>query len=141
MPILFPIAAFSFINLLITEKILFAYFYRKPPMYDNKMNDGALKILQFVPLFMLSFGYWQLGNREIFFNSEGDHGIFDGMSHTLMMLIFLPFFLFFPKFLQWIRRIAYFLKIWHQIEGIDIDYNILSKIDENLGNYWNLIPG
>lgn len=45
MPILFPIAAFAMVNLVISEKVLFAYFYRKPPMYDNEMNDGALEIL------------------------------------------------------------------------------------------------
>ena len=39
-------------------------------MYGNKMSDGAIYILTKAPLFMLSFGYWQLGNRQIFFNES-----------------------------------------------------------------------
>jgi hypothetical protein len=62
-PVLFPIAMVTMINLYITEKILFAYFYRKPPMYGGGMNVGALAILAYAPIFMLCFGYWQLGNR------------------------------------------------------------------------------
>ena len=70
LPILFPITMLTLINMYITEKILYAYFYRKPPMYGNKMSDGAIYILTKAPLFLLTFGYWQLGNRQIFFNES-----------------------------------------------------------------------
>ena len=33
LPILFPITFVTLINMYVCEKILFAYFYRKPPMY------------------------------------------------------------------------------------------------------------
>ena len=56
------------INQYVSERILFAYFYRKPPIFGIKMNEGALSILRLAPLFMLTFGYWQMGNRQIFFN-------------------------------------------------------------------------
>lgn len=58
LPILFPIAMLAMINLMISEKILFAYFYVKPPMYGNEMNDGALEVLEKVPFIMLIFGFW-----------------------------------------------------------------------------------
>lgn len=68
MPILFPIALFAFINIYVTERFMFAYFYRQPPMYANRLNDGALNVLKWAPILLLAFGYWQLGNRQIFFN-------------------------------------------------------------------------
>ena len=63
LPILFPIASFAFFNHYVVEKTQFAWFYKQPPLLDNTLNDSALKILEFAPLFMLTFGYWQLGNR------------------------------------------------------------------------------
>lgn len=63
LPILFPISCFAMCNMYIIEKLQFAYFYRQPPLLDNSLNDSSLRILQKAPLFMLCFGYWQLGNR------------------------------------------------------------------------------
>lgn len=108
-PLLFPIATLTMINQYISEKILFAYFYRKPPMYGGGMNVGALAILSYAPIFMLCFGYWQLGNRHMFFNeiptletsSDGvdpGHHIFDyskGLDYTIILVIFIPFIIFF----------------------------------------------
>ena len=68
LPILFPITLFTLINMYISERYLFAYYYRKPPVFGGDMNDGALKILTYAPFCMIAFGYWQLGNRQIFFN-------------------------------------------------------------------------
>lgn len=68
LPILFPITFFMMINQYISERFLFAYFHRKPPIYGTSMNKKSLAILRFAPMMMLPFGYWQLGNRQIFFN-------------------------------------------------------------------------
>lgn len=38
MPLLFPIAAFTFFNLLLMERILLTYFHPLPRMYDDKLN-------------------------------------------------------------------------------------------------------
>jgi hypothetical protein len=58
LPILFPITLNLLINQYISERILFAYFYRKPPIFGIKMNEGALATLRLAPIFMLTFGYW-----------------------------------------------------------------------------------
>ena len=58
LPLLFPIALLTIINMYITERILLAYFYRKPPMYGGGMNVGALAILSYAPIPMLLFGFW-----------------------------------------------------------------------------------
>ena len=36
-PVLFPIAAFGILNMYISEKFCLLYYYRKPPIYDDKL--------------------------------------------------------------------------------------------------------
>ena len=50
-------------------------------------------------------------------------------------------YIFWRKLINSLRWVAYKLKLFKEIEGIDLDYNILTKIDENLGNYWNCLKG
>jgi len=66
LPILFPIAAFTFFNLYIVERILITYYHPKPPMYDDRLNKAAIQLLRWAPIFMLFFGYWCIGNKQIF---------------------------------------------------------------------------
>ena len=68
LPVLFPICFLAILNMYIAEKLQFAYFYKQPPMMDNKLNDRALQIMGWAPLLLFFFGYWQLGNRQQFFN-------------------------------------------------------------------------
>jgi hypothetical protein len=63
LPILFPIALFTLFNFYVTERYLFAYFYKKPPLFDNEMNARALGLLQYAPVMMILFGYWHISNR------------------------------------------------------------------------------
>lgn len=58
MPILFPIALLGIFNMYVTERYSFAYVYRKPPMIGNRLNESALNVLKFAPVFMMLFGYW-----------------------------------------------------------------------------------
>jgi len=62
-PILFPIALLSYIVLYTVEKLFITYIYKKPPMYDDKLNNAALSILKWAPFFMMAFGYWIMGNK------------------------------------------------------------------------------
>lgn len=68
LPILFGIAAFTFFNLYVCDKVLITYYFQKPPMYDNRLNDSSLRLLRWAPVFLLFFGYWCLGNKQIFEN-------------------------------------------------------------------------
>lgn len=70
LPMLFPICLIGLVNMYITERLQIVYFYREPPMIDNQLNDRAVEILMFAPLIMLSFGYWMLGNRQMFYNEH-----------------------------------------------------------------------
>ena len=69
LPMLFPIAAFTFFNYYLCEKLLLTYYYQKPPMYDEKLNSTALSWAKYAPLLMMSFGYWIMGNKQIFSNT------------------------------------------------------------------------
>jgi hypothetical protein len=37
-------------------------------MYDDKLNNATLSILKWAPYFMMMFGYWLMGNKQIFSN-------------------------------------------------------------------------
>jgi hypothetical protein len=37
-------------------------------MYDDKLNNAALSIMKWAPFFMMMFGYWLMGNKQIFSN-------------------------------------------------------------------------
>ena len=124
MPILFPITLFTLVNMYVAERFLFAYYYRKPPVFGGSMNDGALKILTYAPWFMIAFGYWQLGNRQIFFNEinpkitkseeyDPKHHLVDfskGVNHTLLFFIYVPLFVFFRQYCKLLRKVAVYFK-------------------------------
>ena len=76
LPVLFPICLFGLINMYVTERMCMAYYYKQPPMYDEKLNKRAIGLLKVAPCFMFFLGYWALGNRQIFFNeaNEVKHG-------------------------------------------------------------------
>jgi len=68
-PILFPIAFVFFCFLYILERLLITYYYKRPPMYDEKLIKRALEILQWAPVLMAAFGYWIMSNKQLFGNT------------------------------------------------------------------------
>jgi hypothetical protein len=66
LPELFPIAAFTFFNYYIFDRLLIVYYYRMPPIYDDKLNQATLDTMKYAPLLLLFFGYWCMGNMQIF---------------------------------------------------------------------------
>lgn len=63
LPILFPIAALTFINVYLCERLGIAYWYTKPPEYDAELNNLAIKYMFWAPVLFLAFGYWTVGNK------------------------------------------------------------------------------
>lgn len=72
MPILFPIAAFSYFNVWWLERLNLAYFYQLPPSMDDKLTKNAEKVLSLAPLMFIFNGYWMISNRQFFFNQVDD---------------------------------------------------------------------
>lgn len=62
MPILFFVCMIGLINMYIVDNIALTYFYRKPPMYDDKLNERVYSILLWAPALTFTFGYWALTN-------------------------------------------------------------------------------
>lgn len=63
LPVMFPIAALTFINIYVVEKLCIAYWYQKPPMYGVELNKAALGFMSWSPLAYFMFGYWVMGNK------------------------------------------------------------------------------
>jgi hypothetical protein len=61
LPLLYPVAAFTFFNLYFVEKLAVTYYFKEPPSYDDKLNKLALSWLKYSPLMLLIFGYWVMG--------------------------------------------------------------------------------
>ena len=58
LPILYPITLVGLIVFYFTDISLLFYFYQIPPSYDEKINSGVLKILEFAPYFSLVLAIW-----------------------------------------------------------------------------------
>lgn len=69
MPIMFPIGALTYMNYYIADRFLVAYYFRRPPVYDEKLQRMSLTMMKYAPILMFFFGYWCLGNMQIFSNT------------------------------------------------------------------------
>jgi hypothetical protein len=80
MPILFPVAAFNFMNQYLCERIIVAYTVPLPPALDDKLSNNMISLFYYSPLLMLYNGYWMLSNPEIFANKyDFKDSTIDGM--------------------------------------------------------------
>jgi hypothetical protein len=69
MPLLFPVAAFNFMNQFLCERIIVAYTVPLPPALDDKLSNNMIALFLWSPLLLLFNGYWMLSNPEIFNNT------------------------------------------------------------------------
>lgn len=68
MPLMFPIALAGLMFNLFTERIRMAYSYRKPPMYENSLNEKTLYALGYAPLLYFVMSAWLFSNQQVFKN-------------------------------------------------------------------------
>jgi len=66
MPVLFPIAAFTYGCYWIHEKYHMAYNYVLPPTYDDRLTENMIQMLRWSPIMLLLNGYWMLDNQQMF---------------------------------------------------------------------------
>ena len=66
LPILFPVAAFSYFVFWATERYQMAYNYQLPPALDDALTRNMIKLLSYSPILFLLNGLWMLSNRQIF---------------------------------------------------------------------------
>ena len=67
-PLLFPLAALSFLITLIGERIQCAYFVKLPPAMGDTLTATTISALNFSPILLLFNGYWMISNKQIFEN-------------------------------------------------------------------------
>ena len=65
LPLLYPIAMFSFAVLYVQDITLLVYFAEAPPSYDNDLNTRFISIIQKSPILLLGMAFWQLTNQEL----------------------------------------------------------------------------
>ncbi len=138
-PLLFPIATIYFIVMYSVEKLCLTYYFKKPPMFDEKLNESAIGTLKWAPVFMMIFGYWIMGNNQIFNNyvSESvyktDPITTDHKGYNIRLDVSLPLliigviffiFIFFNDFLMSLIQKCGFFKEEKEAE-----------VDEKLGTY------
>jgi len=142
LPLLFPVAAFTFFNYYITEKLLVTYYFQRPPMYDEKMNAYALQMMRWAPIFFLFFGYWAMGNKQIFENevkplAYSEAPVNTGHVGWPYTGPDLPIFI-----VAWIYLFALiFETLWNVclVKCKIADPPEPDEVDEKLGNYWECV--
>ena len=63
LPILYPIALWSFFVLFTLERMLVCYYYKQPPALDDKLTMNALKMMLWAPILHMMLSYWFLSNN------------------------------------------------------------------------------
>lgn len=66
LPILFPIAAFTIMNMYISERFIVAWAMKLPPALGDTLTQNAISILKYAPFMFIVNAYWMLGNPQIF---------------------------------------------------------------------------
>lgn len=139
-PILFPICLFAIIILYMVERFQITYVYKKPPMYDEKLNNAALSILKWAPFALFLFGFWLMGNKQIFSNVANpvelktdpittDHYYVDmEICQALPLLILAMVYFFFAFFNDSILKFLVFIKASKEEQE--------QEVDEKLGTYF-----
>jgi len=149
LPALFPIAMIGIANLYICEKYQIYYWYRKPPMFDDKLNKQAIGILLMAPIFMFLMSFWAFGNQQMFFGKasiiehnnvipDPEHPLFmKGFNQTTMCLLIFVFLLttrFVLILIDFIKR---------KLSGGDDDEEDILDVDveENIDIFWKSLEG
>lgn len=70
LPLLFPYAILGIVVLWFSEKLLFFYSYRLPPMYGPELGKNVVNKMKGAPLFMFFFGYWFFSSHQLLSNDN-----------------------------------------------------------------------
>ena len=68
MPILYVIGIVSISVSYIFEKLIVVFYHRKPPMYDDTLNNLSVQLLKWGAFTYALMSYWMISNRQMFAN-------------------------------------------------------------------------
>ena len=66
LPLLYPLAALSFLAIYWSDKYLLLRSYRKPPLFDNKIALPVLRWFKYALLGHFIISIWMYSNNSIF---------------------------------------------------------------------------
>ena len=145
-PILFPIAAFAILVLYLVEKTMLYYAYRLPPMYDERLSQSVLNMLNYAPLFFLGFGYWMASNKQMLSNenlfAKDRQSVAEINHHTVDRVIYEDF----DQSPSWPMLLLFVLLFINQVIGNTVMKCLYKcfpnleigdiELDEDIDNYW-----
>lgn len=144
-PILFPIALFGIFNMYMNERLLLAYYYKQPPMYDMELHLEAILRIRLAPILCFLIGFWSLGNRQIFYNiandlqyasvmMDPDHSNYfgDKWDATIPCIIFLAL-----TIISQLDNLRCFKKLENKLLGMKEKTLEGLDLDEDLGTFWS----
>ena len=155
-PILFPISLVGILNNFMLERILLAYYYKQPPLFDNRLNDRALGALFYAPFLLLANAYWVLGNRQMFFNEhhpkhhtygeiqDPNHSPLDfknGPNHLVPILIWTPLLVSLNYMIKYVTLMFEYLGCMTPLTKLKRFQRQKIHVNDNLGSYWNCLSG
>jgi hypothetical protein len=87
-PILYPTFLLAITIQYTVERLQMAYYYKQPPMYDDKLSNTTINFCYLAFGLQMFFGYWMFNNKQIFGNhviplteasspNYSDHSIWD----------------------------------------------------------------
>ena len=68
LPIFLILTLICLIISYIIDKIVVAYYHRKPPMYDDTLNKTSVHFMKWGAFIYLAIAYWMISNRQMFGN-------------------------------------------------------------------------
>lgn len=71
-PSLVLVALFTYANYFVTDKLLMVYFYKTVPKFNSELYESVQRTLIWGTCLIFMFGYWQLGNVQIFTQNPGE---------------------------------------------------------------------
>lgn len=67
-PILYPTFLLALVIQWVVERLCMAYYYKQPPLYDEKLSNNTVNLLYFSVLLQMLFGFWMFTNNQMFAN-------------------------------------------------------------------------
>ena len=109
-PALFPLACLGMIVQYTTERLVMAYSYVQPPMFDSRINRGTIQRISWAPVLYAFSAAWVFSNQQVFRNTvtvnKGGH-LYSAADHLFEQYFYqltpgTPFVVFFFSLLVFI---------------------------------------
>ena len=104
LPLLYPWFLFTLIMIWVYERLMLAYYYKYPPMFDDKLSNTTVDFWSYAFLIQMFFGFRMFNNSEMFEvdSNSSEYSYLSGIffntiefNHAFPFLAFLGLFVIF----------------------------------------------